>query len=141
MLHRAYLIYMAGGDAAYYYYNNTAWDIVKPDPEPPGHARWQLMKEILTSVAYWRMTPYNELAVGGSALCDGGRTRVFYEPGPRITVNLKDMETDATARWVDTWTGEQKDAGVAPPKVMTFQKPAGFGQAPAMLIIATRPGA
>ena len=141
MLHRAYLIYMAGGDAAYYYYNNTAWDIVKPDPEPPGHARWQLMKEILTSVAYWRMTPYNELAVGGSALCDGGRTRVFYAPGPRITVNLKDMETDATARRVDTWTGEQKDAGVAPPKVMTFQKPAGFGQAPAMLIIATRPGA
>jgi hypothetical protein len=136
-LHRAYLIYMAGGYAAYYY-NNTAWDIVKPDPEPPGHARWQLLKEILTSIPYWQMTPCNEWAVGGPALCEGGRTRLFYTPGSRITVNLKDMEADATARWVDTWTGERKDAGVVQQKVMTFQKPAAFGQAPAMLIVATR---
>ena len=57
------------------------------------------------------------------------------------TVNLTDMETDAAARWVDTWTGERKNAGVAPQKVMTFQKPAGFGQAPAMLIITTRASA
>src|SRR5258706_4926536 len=137
MLHCAYLIYMAGGYAAYYY-NNTAWDIVKPDPEPPGHPRWQLLKEILTSIPYWRMTPCNELAVGSPALCEGGRTRVFYAQSSRITVNLTGMERDATALWVDTWTGERKDAGVVPQKVMTLQKPAGFGQAPAILIIATR---
>jgi len=134
MLHRAYLIYMAGGYAAYYY-NNTAWDIVKPDPEPPGQARWQLLKETFTSIPYWRMLPCNEMAVGGPALCDGGSTRVFYAHGARITVNLNDMETDVSARWVDTWTGAQQDAGGMPQQVMTLQKPSGFGQAPALLII------
>ena len=42
-LNRAWLVYLAGGYGVYYY-SNTAWDVVKPDPEPPGMKRFQLLK-------------------------------------------------------------------------------------------------
>ena len=58
--------YLAGGYGVYYY-NNTAWDVVKPEPEPPGAARFQQLKETLSELPYWRMEPANQLAIGGLA--------------------------------------------------------------------------
>jgi hypothetical protein len=136
-LRRAYVIYFAGGYGVYYY-NNTAWDVIKPDPEPPGMPRWQILKRTLSELPYWRMSPCDELAVGGQGLCDGGRTRAFYVPGPRITVNLRKMDGDPTGSWINTWTGEHSDAGALPAGAMTLPKPKSFGEAPAVLVVNSR---
>jgi hypothetical protein len=133
-LRRAYVIYFAGGYGAYYY-NNTAWDVVKPDPEPPGMARWQTLKQTLSELPYWRMSPCNELAVGGPGLCDGGRARAFYLDGERITLNLRTMDGDGTAVWVNTWTTDRVQAGSVQRGVVTLRKPAAFAEAPAVLIV------
>ena len=71
-LRRAWLVYLAGGYGVYYYHN-TAWDVVKPDPEPPGMQRFQLLKDTLAALPYWRMEPHNELAVGGPCLAHPDR--------------------------------------------------------------------
>jgi CubicO group peptidase (beta-lactamase class C family) len=133
-LRRAWLIYMAGGYGVYYY-NNTAWDVVKPDPEPPGMQRFQLLKVLLAPLPYWRMEPANQLAVGGPCLALPGEVYVFYAEGSTITVNLRGLESPGiTADWVDTWTGYRERAPVHP-GINTLKKPDSMGKAPGVLIV------
>lgn len=81
VLRRAYLVYLAGGYSVYYY-NNTAWDVIKPEPEPPGAARFQQLKETLSELPYWRMEPANELASGGVCLAVPGEVYACYSESP-----------------------------------------------------------
>jgi hypothetical protein len=133
-LRRAYLIYLAGGYGVYYY-NNTAWDVVKPDPEPPGMMRFQLLKDMLSSLPYWRMAPGNHLAVGGPCLALPGQAYAFYVEGAQITVNLTALEGSARSEWVNTWTGAREDAGGLRAAVLRLKKPGGFGKAPGLLVV------
>ncbi len=133
MLRRAWWIYLAGGYAAYYY-NNTAWDIVKPDPEPPGHARWQVLQEVMTSVPYWRMSPCPQLSVGGPCLAEAARNYLFYADEPNLVVNLTGLSSEAPGEWVNTWSGERQPAKLEP-RVMRLSKPKAFGEAPAVLVV------
>ena len=77
----AYEIYLSGGYFAYYY-SNTAWDLVKPEPEPPGMARYQILKETLSALPYWVMEPHPELAAGGLCLAIPGSLYAFYVTPP-----------------------------------------------------------
>ncbi|MBI4874992.1 MAG: DUF4038 domain-containing protein [Acidobacteria bacterium] len=136
-LRRAWLIYLAGGYGVYYYHN-TAWDVVKPDPEPPGMQRFQLLKDTLSSLPYWRMDPHDELAVGGPCLALPGEAYAFYLEGAQITVNLTGLEQPEKARaeWVDTWTGARAKPALSGAAVeRLLRKPAAFKDAPAVLII------
>jgi hypothetical protein len=141
MLRRAWRIVMAGGYIAYYY-NNTAWDIVKPDPEPPGHARWQILKETLESLPYWRMNPVPSLAVGGVCLAEPAVQWICYveasKPRPRdnrITLNLTGLSGPLKAEWINTWTGERKTAGSVSSGVVVLPYPDSFDKAPALLLL------
>jgi hypothetical protein len=141
MLKRAYRILMAGGYVAYYY-NNTAWDIVKPDPEPPGQARWQILKQTFESIPYWRMDPVPNLAVGGTCLAEAASTWICYLEGAKtrrkennITLNLTSLSGKANAEWINTWTGARKAAGEVSGGIKTFDYPEDFNRAPALLIL------
>ena len=81
VLRRAYLTYLAGGYHVYYY-NNTAWDVIKPEPESPGAPRFQQLKETLSALPYWRMKPSNELAFGGTCLAVPGEVYACYTDSP-----------------------------------------------------------
>jgi CubicO group peptidase (beta-lactamase class C family) len=136
-LRRAYLIYLAGGYGVYYYHN-TAWDVVKPDPEPPGAQRFQLLKDSLAAPPYWRMEPHGELAVGGPCLALPGEVYAFYVEGSSITINLLGLEDPGKARaeWIDTWTGARERIAVDQAAVLRLlKKPESFGKAPALLIV------
>lgn len=82
VLRGAYEVYLSGGYFVYYY-SNTAWDLVKPDPEPPGMQRFQILKENLSVLPYWLMTPRPELAVGGPCLAIPGQVYAAYVT-PRV---------------------------------------------------------
>ena len=134
LLDRAYTIYFAGGYGVYYY-NNTAWDVVKPDPEPPGMRRWQILKETLSSLPYWRMEPHNNLAAGGACLREAGGPYAFYVRGADIAVNLRGRGAPTPGEWIDTWTGDRQSAGTLEPGLLKLLKPKSFGSAPAVLIV------
>src|ERR1700741_3244304 len=76
MIRGAYEVDLSGGSFAYYY-SNTAWDLVKPDPEPPGMPRFQILKENLSALPYWLMKPKPELAAGGPCLAIPGNVYAF----------------------------------------------------------------
>ena len=134
VLRRAYRIYLAGGYGAYYYHN-TAWDVIKIDPEPPGYRRFRQLKETLSELPYWEMVPSNDLAVGGPCLSLPGRVYAFYSEGPRLVVNLRGAEGAAAGEWIDTWTGTREKVSVGAPGVYTLDKPKGFGSAPGLLVL------
>ena len=138
LLRRAYHIYLAGGYGVYYY-NNTAWDVIKPDPEPPGMKTWQILKEALSALPYWRMAPADELAVGGPCLALPGEAYAFYVEGANLTVNLTSLGTGAaTAEWINTWTGDRQKAASVRPAVLRLGKPKSFGNAPGLLLVTVR---
>ena len=163
MVRGAYQVYLSGGYFAYYY-SNTAWDLVKPDPEPPGMPRFQVLKENLSALPYWRMEPKPELAVGGPCLAIPGEVYAFYvlpapprdggtggSPGParrrpggmsgatrEIAVNLTALPGSATVQWINTWTGDRADDKVDRPAVYQFNRPSSFGDAPALLIVRSK---
>jgi hypothetical protein len=134
LVDRAYMVTWAGSHPVYYY-NNTAWDVVKPDPEPPGMRRWKVLKDVVTSLPYWDMTPHDELGVGTLCLAKPGEVYAFYGAGPDFRVNLRGLAGQGRGTWVDTWTGERNDAGAIEPAVQLLRKPGGFGDAPAVLIV------
>jgi len=135
-LRRAYHIYLAGGYGVYYY-NNTAWDVVKPDPEPPGMKRFQLLREMLEALPYWRMQPSNHLAVGGPCLALEGEAYACYVEGDRLIVNLSQLERPESARaeWLNTWDRSRAPASIGRGGVVRLRKPQAFGQAPALLVV------
>jgi hypothetical protein len=77
----AYQTYLSGGYFAYYY-GNTAWDLVKPDPEPPGMPPMQYLKDNLSTLPYWTMDPMPQLAVGGPCLARPGHVYACYVAAP-----------------------------------------------------------
>lgn len=134
VLRRAYMIYLAGGYGVYYYHN-TAWDVVKPDPEPPGMRRFQVLKETLSALPYWRMEPAHHLAVGGPCLALAGVAYACYVE-QNLTINLLGLKEPEKARaeWVNTWTGERVKARAAR-AVLRMKKPESFADAPALLVV------
>jgi len=133
-LQRAWTVTLAGSYPVYYY-DNTAWDVVKPDPEPPGMMRWKLLKDTLNALPYWTMEPHNELAMGGICLARPGVAYVFYVTDGKLIANLRHLDGNATVTWLDTWTGQRMDVGTRARGVHVFEKPPGFGEAPAALIV------
>jgi hypothetical protein len=157
MIAGAYQVYLSGGYFAYYY-GNTAWDLVKPDPEPPGMAPMQYLKDNLSTLPYWTMEPMPQLAVGGPCLARPGQVYACYVAAPtpngrrsmghgaaaghggiqrggEIILNLTALKGPATLRWVNTWTGEHEDSTIDGPEVAQLWRPASFDAAPALLIV------
>ncbi len=148
----AYEVYLSGGYFVYYY-SNTAWDLVKPDPEPPGMPRFQILKGNLSALPYWLMEPKPELSAGGPCLAIPGEVYACLvqplpsrRPGMRrrkttlgnqreIAINLNALAGPATAEWVNIWSGEKQHSPVDGPGVYQFDRPDNFEDAPALLII------
>jgi len=163
MIRGAYEVYLSGGYFVYYY-SNTAWDVVKPDPEPPGMPRFQTLKENLAALPYWLMEPKPELAAGGPCLAIPGEVYAYLvqpsrrpegSPAPtasrpprvgrpslgqarEIAINLNALQGPATAQWVNIWSGEKSESAIAGPGVYQFNRPASFGAAPGILIVRAR---
>lgn len=133
---RAYTLYFQGAYAAYYY-NNTAWDVIKPDPEPPGMAYWAVLKRTLTRVPWWTMEP--QPAMGASAACLASRTQAacFIERA-EAAVDLTRFQGALQAHWIHAWTGRQEPAALQPGRPQRIRKPPSFQDAPAVLMIRSK---
>jgi hypothetical protein len=133
-LRRAWLVYLAGGYGVYYYHN-TAWDVVKVEPEPPGMQRFQLLRQTLEALPYWKMEPADHLAAGGPCLAIPGQVYAVFVEGRNVAVNLLDLEGEANAEWVNTWSGERLPQPVQARQVVKLNRPEAFGKAPAVLLV------
>jgi hypothetical protein len=106
----------ASGAYAYYYYNNTAWDLIKFDPEPPGWRRYAYLRDFLASIPFNQMEPADHFADRGLCLAEPGAAYfVFLPRGGDVELNLMDLRDagwrkesvlrDVEATWLDVCTG------------------------------------
>ena len=98
VIRRAYLIYLAGGYGVYYY-DDTAWDVVKIDPEPPGYKRFRQLEGDARATA---------LLADDSRGRSGRRRPLFDAPGQDLRVfcrTRKDRREPARA-------GEERGRGM-----------------------------
>jgi len=122
-----YALYM-GGAYANYYYDNTSWDLIKFEPEPPGWARYRALKALLDSIPFNSMRPDNELVARGMCLADEGNVYVLYLPeGGDAEVDLSVIEgrempagrmdyngIKVDTEWMDVLSLEKKSGTIQP---------------------------
>lgn len=107
-------IYLGGGYPCYYY-NNTAWDLVKFEPEPPGWKRCRFMMDFLDAFDLNAMSPDNELVKEGFCLAEPGRQYLVLLPeGGDLCIDLTALPDDAVVEceWMDIHSGGRKKATV-----------------------------
>jgi len=130
---RAWEIYMAGGYGAYYY-TYTAWDVLRPEDNPPGYAYFRRLRDFFETTTFWRLEPSDELVSTGYCLADRGREYVvFSDRGAPFTLKLEGLPMPLKARWYQPFTGKWRDAGSLANGVVPLTPPQGWTGAPVVL--------
>jgi hypothetical protein len=96
----------AGGGYPCYYYDNMAWDLVKPEPEPPGWQRYQWLAAFLARFDLNAMAPDSEFVSRGFCLTEPGRQYLIFLPrGGDVDIDL--TAVNGNPRWLimDVFTG------------------------------------
>ena len=104
-----YAIY-AGGGYPNYYYNNTSWNLVKFNPQPPSWRRYRYLRDFVEMMDLGPMAPDNEFARRGMCLAQPGRQYyVFLPEGGDEVLDLACVEPGRaiTATWMDIYTGRR----------------------------------
>jgi hypothetical protein len=106
----------AGGGYPGYYYNNTSWDLVRFDPEPPSWRRYRTLMDFLAAMPINEMAPDNDYVERGMCLARPGRDYFMFLPaGGNEQADLTAIGKDAPARikWLDLLTGQcvERDCG------------------------------
>jgi hypothetical protein len=123
VLRRTYEVISAGGYATYYY-SNCAWDILKWEPEPPGWARYRILRDFFERTRYWEMEPNAGVADAGWCLALPGKQYVvFLDRADAVTLKIEGAKAKLAAGWLDIQTGREYDAGKAGNGSTRFDKP------------------
>lgn len=143
----------ASGAYAYYYYNNTAWDLIKFDPEPPGWSRYTFLRDFLASIPYNEMAPADEFTNRGFCLAKPGAAYfVFLPEGGDVELNLVDLRgadyvTDSSIEgvqvtWLDICTGQSLTHAITSADFRTaLTNPLAHPEAPCAIRILSNGGA
>ncbi len=110
-------IYLGGGYPCYYY-SNTAWDLVKPDPEPPGWRRYRHLAAFLARLDLGPMRPESGATGTGLCLAEPGRQYLALLPGGGdLEIDLSAVREGARAdvEWMDIRSGERARSAVDNP--------------------------
>lgn len=100
--------FYAAGAYACYYYNNTSWDLIKFEPQPPGWQRYRYVRETVDGIPYNRMSADNELVEYGHCLAAPGECYLVYLPrGGDLKIDLSALPHEAavSCEWLDIFSG------------------------------------
>lgn len=127
VLRWTYALLVAGAYPGYYY-SNTAWDLIRFEPEPPGWIRYRYLRDLIETLPFNQMAGMNVLVDRGYCLADPGRAYLIYLPeggdalvdltdlpseqGPRGEWRPADIEVQGT--WMNVYSGETHTVPVEP---------------------------
>lgn len=112
VLKRTWEIYCAGGYATYYY-SNTAWDLIKWQPEPPGWKRYRILRDFFETTRWWAAEPHQESVLDGRAWClasPGSEYIVFVPDGGPVKLRLAAGKRYSITG-LDPFTGDKTSLG------------------------------
>ena len=107
---------VSGGGYPGYYYAYTAWDVLRPEDEPPGYVLHQRLADFMREGEWWTLTPYpgispSNTARGARCLANpGSEYLVFCEAGGNATATLPgagERAQEVRCDWLQPLTGER----------------------------------
>lgn len=106
MAKRAWEISFAGGYTAYYH-THTAWDILRPEINPPGYALFGHLRRFFEQTKYWRLVPREPAADGLWIMESPGEEYLVWIPQNHASsVPLPAAVKGMTATWFQPLTGK-----------------------------------
>ncbi|HEV2125446.1 MAG TPA: DUF5060 domain-containing protein [Chloroflexota bacterium] len=127
---RSWEVVMGGGYPGYYY-TYTAWDVIRPEDEPPGYAMHQHVVRFMTEARWWELQPHPGVALAnnvGNARClanPGKECVIFTADGGTARVTLPGFATGdvITCEWMQVLTGERKRTELVATHRMALEPP------------------
>jgi hypothetical protein len=114
---------VTGGGYPGYYYLYTAWDVLRPEDEPPGYALHRRLVDFMTETNWWELSPHPEVVERSSARCLAklGREYVIFHSAKdvheghgvqggtpqRPVVSFVGLSGTLLCDWLHPLTGEQ----------------------------------
>ena len=106
MVKRAWEISFAGGYTAYYH-THTAWDVLRPEIDPPGYPLFGFMRQFFEGTRYWELNPRDPGGDGVWAMDSPGKEHVFWIPKDYVgKVPLPAEVKGMLATWFQPLTGK-----------------------------------
>ncbi len=134
---RAWEIVLSGGSVGYYY-TYTAWDIIRPQDNPPGYAYFKHLHDFFEITGYWRMKSVDGLTSEGYCLADSGHEYiVFLNVAKPFTLKLEGLAQPLKAQWYQPLTGQWQDAGNLDNGTVELKPPAEWPEGPVALHVGT----
>ncbi len=134
---RGWEVCMAGGYGCYYY-TYTAWDVLRPQDNPPGYAYFKHLRDFFETTAYWRLDPVDGVVSDGYCLAEPGREYVvFLNKARPFSLKLEGLAGSLQAQWYHPFTGKRQDAGVLPAGSAELTPPAEWGALPVVLHVGS----
>ena len=126
---RAWEIAMAGGYIAYYH-TYTAWDVLRPELDPPGYRLFGNLRTFFDSTRYWELVPRESAPEGQWVLENGGTEAVVWFAAPASPpFEFQAADEGRSAAWFHPFTGEKTPPQPLKAGRQTFAPPAGMSPA------------
>jgi hypothetical protein len=126
-------IQMAGVYNAYYY-TYAAWDIIRPEDNPPGYEYIKNFVDFFTKMPYWLLKSDDGLASSGHCLSNPGKEYIVYqEESVPFTMNLSGLTKSLQAVWYQPLSGKYLDAGKFENGTAQLTPPTTWGKGPVVL--------
>lgn len=136
---RAWEVSLAGAYTVYYY-TYTAWDVFRPDDNPPGYAYFQNLRDFFQTTGYWRLEPTDGIAGNAPCLAEPGREYVvFQRASAPVALKVEGTASPLPAEWFHPFTAEKLSAGMLGNGSHVVALPKGWEGGPAVLHVGVKP--
>jgi hypothetical protein len=126
-------IQMAGVYNAYYY-TYAAWDVIRPDDNPPGYEYIKNFVDFFAKTQYWLLKSDDILVSSGHCLANPGKEYIVYQDEAiPFTLNLSGLTKPLQAVWYQPLSGEYLKAGKFENGTAKLKPPATLGKGPVVL--------
>jgi hypothetical protein len=129
-----------GGGQTNYYYQDTAWNLFIPFPEPPGYAAIRIFADFWDRTRFWQHVARPDLLRSGATdvyvrALAGEEYVVYSESGAAFELDLAGVTAPLHATWLDPYTGATRSEPTVDADAGSFQPP--FGGEAAVLLLTT----
>jgi hypothetical protein len=138
---RAWEISFVGAYTAYYH-THTAWDVLRPEIQPPGYALFSHLRRIFESTRYWELIPRKESEQKEAAapaplwiLENPGKEYLVWAPQGRVCRlrEIGKLTDGGSGKWWNPLTGESRALALPQDSAAALAPPADWSPGPIVL--------
>lgn len=134
---RAWEVTFAGGYTAYYH-THTAWDVLRPEVDPPGYLLFGRLRQIMEHTRYWELAPVTDSPLEAPWVLQnpGKEYLCLVPPGQQpAPIHMPDDTRQVTVTWYDTLSEKETPPTTIPASSYPPTPPPGFDSSTVVLHI------